>query len=287
MKWDGLDYSHCSWERFSLQLGAQHLLEFEARNAAAEAAADTPSPRTTGKQKKQQQKKKAAQKGAKQSDFVELKEQPASMSAAGSLYSFQLEALNWIRFSRSKGNNVILADEMGLGKTIQAIGLISSLYERGVSGPFLVVVPLSTLSNWNREFNRFTPTIPTVLFHGSKPERPKLYKEVRLKEMSVRGRTTKVFPVVMTSYEMIKLEHKFFQRFSWSFLIVDEGHRLKNLNCQLIKQLKALQSDNRLLLTGTPLQNNIFFNKLKKKVRVFISTQQNKILISLMSFFLF
>eukprot|EP00116_Pleurobrachia_bachei_P003386 sb/3463648/ len=110
--------------------------------------------------------------------------QPQLMTGA-TLRDYQLYGVNWLHTLYDNGMNGILADEMGLGKTIQAIGLISSLYERGVSGPFFVVVPLSTLSNWNREFNRFTPTIPTVLFHGSKPERPKLYKEVRLKEMTV------------------------------------------------------------------------------------------------------
>lgn len=156
--------------------------------------------------------------------------------------------------------NGILADEMGLGKTIQTIGLIANLITRGVSGPYLVVAPLSTLSNWKREFSTFAPSIPTVLFHGSKTERPALYKHVK-KQYDVwiesQQKNIKMYPVVITSYDMIMLEYKFLLNFAWRFLIVDEGHRLKNLNCSLIKHLKGLHSDNRLLLTGTPLQNNL------------------------------
>lgn len=157
--------------------------------------------------------------------------------------------------------NGILADEMGLGKTIQTIGLIAKLIEQGVPGPFLVVAPLSTLSNWQREFTNFAPQIPTVLFHGSKTERPKLYKHVKkyhtLDNLYVNNSPAKTYPVVLTSYEMVILEHKFLLNFQWRFVIVDEGHRIKNLNCSLIKHLKGLNSDNRLLLTGTPLQNNL------------------------------
>ena len=153
-----------------------------------------------------------------------------------------------------------MADEMGLGKTIQTIGLLANLIARGVSGPFLVVAPLSTLSNWKREFDNFAPTIPTVLFHARKPERPKLYKDVN-KQYDIWVETLqknhKSYPVVITSYDMIMLEYKFLLKFQWRFIVVDEGHRLKNLNCSLIKHLKGLHSDNRLLLTGTPLQNNL------------------------------
>ena len=156
--------------------------------------------------------------------------------------------------------NGILADEMGLGKTIQTIGLLASLIERGVSGPYLVVAPLSTLSNWKREFDNFAPSIPTVLFHASKTERPKLYKHIK-KQYDVRieaqQTSNKTYPVVITSYEMITLEYNFLSNFQWRFIIVDEGHKIKNINCNLIKHLKALHSDNRLLLTGTPLQNNL------------------------------
>ena len=153
--------------------------------------------------------------------------------------------------------NGILADEMGLGKTIQSIGLIAKLIELGVCGPFIVVVPLSTLSNWKREFDMFAPDIPTVLFHGSKDQRPSLYKEVKEATIKVGNTTKRVYPVLITSYEMVTIEHNFLKKFQWRFVIVDEGHRLKNLNCSLIKNLKSLNSDNRLLLTGTPLQNNL------------------------------
>lgn len=113
------------------------------------------------------------------------------------------------------GMNGILADEMGLGKTIQTIGLLANLIQRGVSGPYLVVVPLSTLSNWKREFSNFAPSIPTVVFHGSKTERPKLYKLVgKQHEVWVESlqKNHKTMPVVITSYEMIILEYNFLSR---------------------------------------------------------------------------
>ena len=146
---------------------------------------------------------------------------------------------------------------MGLGKTIQSIGLIAKLIELGVAGPFIVVAPLSTLSNWKREFDMFAPGIPTVLFHGTKHERPLLYEKVKESTMSIGDAKKRVFPVVITSYEMVSIEYNFLKRFQWRFIIVDEGHKIKNLNCNLIKHLKGLNSDNRLLLTGTPLQNNL------------------------------
>ncbi|XP_063683176.1 lymphocyte-specific helicase-like [Bolinopsis microptera] len=185
--------------------------------------------------------------------------QPALITGAV-LRDYQLYGVNWITSLYENGMNGILADEMGLGKTIQTIGLLASLIERGVSGPYLVVAPLSTLSNWKREFDNFAPSIPTVLFHASKTERPKLYKHIK-KQYDVRieaqQNSNKTYPVVITSYEMISLEYSFLSNFQWRFIIVDEGHKIKNINCTLIKHLKGLHSDNRLLLTGTPLQNNL------------------------------
>ena len=157
------------------------------------------------------------------------------------------------------GMNGILADEMGLGKTIQSIGLIATLIQYHVLGPFLIVVPLSTLYNWKEEFDTFTPEIDCFVFHGNKDERLRLRKKFNRKGTHNIERLglKQSKPVVLTSYEMVLLEPDFFEKYEWKYLIVDEGHRLKNMNCRLIKQLKLLQAENRLLLTGTPLQNNL------------------------------
>ncbi|XP_007471652.1 PREDICTED: lymphoid-specific helicase isoform X3 [Lipotes vexillifer] len=133
---------------------------------------------------------------------------------------YQVEGMEWLRMLWENGINGILADEMGLGKTVQCIATIALMIQRGVPGPFLVCGPLSTLPNWMAEFQRFTPEIPTMLYHGTQQERRKL-----------------------NCY--------------WKYLIVDEGHRIKNMKCRLIRELKRFNADNKLLLTGTPLQNNL------------------------------
>uniref|UniRef100_A0A3P8WPS7 Proliferation-associated SNF2-like protein n=1 Tax=Cynoglossus semilaevis TaxID=244447 RepID=A0A3P8WPS7_CYNSE len=150
------------------------------------------------------------------------------------------------------GINGILADEMGLGKTVQCIAHIAMMIEKKVMGPFLVVAPLSTLPNWISEFKRFTPEVSVLLYHGPQSERAKVLKEFRRPQGSLG-----MLPVVVTSFEISMIDRKFLQRFQWKYLIVDEGHRIKNLNCRLVRELKMLPTDNKLLLTGTPLQNNL------------------------------
>ncbi|XP_028279978.1 lymphoid-specific helicase [Parambassis ranga] len=165
---------------------------------------------------------------------------------------YQIEGIEWLRMLWENGINGILADEMGLGKTIQCIAHIAMMIEKKVMGPFLVVAPLSTLPNWISEFKRFTPELSVLLYHGPQPERAKLLKQLRRPQGPLG-----MFPVVITSFEISMIDRKFLQRFQWKYLIVDEGHRIKNLNCRLVRELKALPTDNKLLLTGTPLQNNL------------------------------
>ncbi|KAJ2756691.1 putative ATPase, partial [Coemansia nantahalensis] len=148
------------------------------------------------------------------------------------------------------GLNGILADEMGLGKTLQTIAFLSFLRERQVWGPFLILCPLSTLSNWASEFYRFTPETPVLLYHGTPEERRDL-RRTHLRRMS------RDFPIVITTYEISMRDRQALQRFAWKFIIIDEGHRIKNMNCRLVRELKSYQSTNRLLLTGTPLQNSL------------------------------
>jgi ATP-dependent DNA helicase len=176
--------------------------------------------------------------------------QPALVSG-GLMRSYQLEGLEWLTSLYENGLNGILADEMGLGKTIQTISFLAFLREKGTYGPFLIASPLSTTSNWVNEFKRWTPEIPVVLYHGSKQER----EEMRRKNFKNPG--SKEFPVICTSYEICMNDRKFLANYGWKFIIIDEGHRIKNLNCRLIRELQSYQSANRLLITGTPLQNNL------------------------------
>jgi ATP-dependent DNA helicase len=170
----------------------------------------------------------------------------------GVMRSYQLEGLQWLRSLYENGLNGILADEMGLGKTLQTISFIAFLREMGTNGPFLVAAPLSTLSNWVDEFHRFTPDIPVMLYHGSKDDRERLRSE-----HNFRNPGSASFPVICTSYDICMNDAKYLRNIDWKFIIIDEGHRLKNMNCKLIQELKTYPSANRLLITGTPLQNDL------------------------------
>lgn len=181
--------------------------------------------------------------------------QPALVTG-GTLKSYQLEGLEWLVSLYENGLNGILADEMGLGKTLQCISFLAFLREKAVYGPFLIAAPLSTLANWESEIKRFAPSLPCLVYHGNKTERAAL----RQKYFGTgRGKIVKpdAFPIIITSYEIIMNDKTYLDNFRWKFIIVDEGHRIKNLNCKLIKTLKEFDSANRLLLTGTPLQNNL------------------------------
>lgn len=162
----------------------------------------------------------------------------------GTMKDYQLDGLEWLLTLYENGLNGILADEMGLGKTLQCIAFLSYLISNGVEGPFLVVVPLSTLSGWAAEVKRFAPKIRVLKYTGSKQERQKI---------SLKND----YNLILTSYEISIKDFSKFSAVSWKYLIVDEGHRLKNSECLLIKVLKRLNTLNRLLITGTPLQNNL------------------------------
>ncbi|OCK78189.1 ISWI chromatin-remodeling complex ATPase ISW2 [Lepidopterella palustris CBS 459.81] len=196
----------------------------------------------------------AAEEEVKKSDIgiqnLKSARQPRLVTG-GIMRSYQLEGLEWLISLYENGINGILADEMGLGKTIQTIAFLAYLREKKSYGPFMIAAPLSTTSNWVEEFRKWTPDIPVVLYHGSKADR----KEIREQRLKYPG--SDEFPVVVTSYEICMNDRKFLAGFGWKFIIIDEGHRIKNLDCRLIRELQSYQSTNRLLITGTPLQNNL------------------------------
>lgn len=186
-----------------------------------------------------------------------LPEQQPKLLTGGVLRNYQIQGMEWLVGLYENGINGILADEMGLGKTLQSIALICKLIEQKVIGPFMIAAPLSTLPNWMTEFKKFAPEVYTILYHGSKVERfEKRRKMMRVKKYK-HGLAS--LPVVISSYEILMRDRLPLSTFGvqWKYLIVDEGHRLKNLNCKLIKELKQYDTANRLLLTGTPLQNNL------------------------------
>lgn len=180
--------------------------------------------------------------------------QPPNLSAGCTLKDYQLEGVRWLVSLFENGVSGILADEMGLGKTIQVIGLIAHLRTMKVSGPFIVVAPLATLPNWVREFEKWLPSSPVVRFHGTAKQRD----DMLAGPLNSKKRREDNFPVVITSYETAIRDEKRLNKIGeYTYLVVDEGQRLKNHRCTLISSLKRIRTSNRLLLSGTPIQNNL------------------------------
>jgi len=164
------------------------------------------------------------------------------------LRSYQVTGVNFLLSRHALGTGCIVGDEMGLGKTIQTLSFIAALKNEGLPGPHLVVTPLAVLQNWANEIKRFTPGLTHVRIHGSMSERDRLLS----RDDVVRGE----FDVYLTTYETFMSEEAFFtENFLFHTVVIDEGHRLKNVNCGLCKALDRLDSPFRVLLTGTPLQN--------------------------------
>lgn len=151
----------------------------------------------------------------------------------GELRDYQEDGLQWLKVLYENGLNGILADEMGLGKTIQVIALFCHLIEKKQPGPFLIIAPLSTIPNWLMEFERFAPDIPVVNFYGNQAERKILHIEIKNKHHVENN--YKMQPVVITSYEVPLREIRFLQSQKWKYIVVDEGQRIKNYKCELVK----------------------------------------------------
>ncbi|GAV85718.1 SNF2_N domain-containing protein/Helicase_C domain-containing protein [Cephalotus follicularis] len=175
-------------------------------------------------------------------------EQP-SMLHGGELRPYQLEGLQWMLSLFNNNLNGILADEMGLGKTIQTISLVAYLMQnKGVTGPYLIVAPKAVLPNWMNEFSMWAPSIVAILYDGRQDER----KAIR-EELAGEGK----FNVLVTHYDLIMKDKAFLRKIEWCYMIVDEGHRLKNHECALARTIEGYRIQRRLLLTGTPIQNSL------------------------------
>uniref|UniRef100_A0A8H7Y3D4 DNA helicase n=1 Tax=Psilocybe cubensis TaxID=181762 RepID=A0A8H7Y3D4_PSICU len=188
-----------------------------------------------------------------------LTTQPRLIAQGVSLKEYQLLGVNWLHLLYRSNLSCILADEMGLGKTIQVISFLAYLKEQGKKGPHLIVVPSSTLENWCREFAKFAPSVAIQTYYADKNDRPAL-RETLINTQRCRSKTSEGWEVLITTYNLAQgddRDRKFFRKIEWDCCVYDEGHVLKNFQSQRYQSLMKFGSNWRLLLTGTPLQNNL------------------------------
>ncbi|KAH6719705.1 putative DNA helicase INO80 [Leptodontidium sp. MPI-SDFR-AT-0119] len=181
-------------------------------------------------------------------------EQPKMLNAQ--LKEYQLKGLNWLVNLYEQGINGILADEMGLGKTVQSISVMAYLAEKhGIWGPFLVVAPASTLHNWQQEITKFVPTLKVLPYWGTAADRKVLRKFWDRKHITYTQDAP--FHVLITSYQLVVSDVAYFQKMKWQYMILDEAQAIKSSSSSRWKSLLGFHCRNRLLLTGTPIQNNM------------------------------
>ncbi|GLU00741.1 hypothetical protein SLE2022_180870 [Rubroshorea leprosula] len=172
-----------------------------------------------------------------------------SMLRAGTLRDYQLVGLQWMLSLYNNKLNGILADEMGLGKTVQVMALIAYLMEfKGNYGPHLIIVPNAVLVNWKSELYNWLPSASCIFYVGGKDQRSKLFSQ----EVSAMK-----FNILVTTYEFIMYDRSKLSRIDWKYIIIDEAQRMKDRESVLARDLDRYRCQRRLLLTGTPLQNDL------------------------------
>ncbi|XP_054656461.1 chromodomain-helicase-DNA-binding protein 7 isoform X2 [Dunckerocampus dactyliophorus] len=236
VKWCSLPYEDSTWE-LKADIDQSKIEEFERIAARTQNTARVDRPQA--------------------SEWKKL-EGSREYRNGNALREYQLEGLNWLTFNWYNSRNCILADEMGLGKTIQSITFLYEIYMKGIQGPFLVIAPLSTIPNWEREFRSWTE-LNAVVYHGSQASR----RTIQAYEMYFRDAQGKIikgayrFHAVITTFEMILADCPELRGIPWRCVVIDEAHRLKNRNCKLLEGLKLMDMEHKVLLTGTPLQNTV------------------------------
>ncbi|KAM9534973.1 chromodomain-helicase-DNA-binding protein 5-like isoform 3-T3 [Salvelinus alpinus] len=274
IKWRDLPYDQCTWEVDDFDVPEYNHSKHSYWDHREQMIGDDQRPLVVRKGKKGKEEEKRREREIPPDapiidPTIKFEHQPWYINATGgTLHPYQLEGLNWLRFSWAQGTDTILADEMGLGKTVQTIVFLYSLYKEGHSkGPYLVSAPLSTIINWEREFEMWAPDFYVVTYTGDKDSRA----VIRENEFTFEDSTVKTgrkvfrmkkdsaikFHVLLTSYELITIDQTILGSINWACLVVDEAHRLKNNQSKFFRILNGYKIYYKLLLTGTPLQNNL------------------------------
>ncbi|CAJ1086091.1 chromodomain-helicase-DNA-binding protein 3 isoform X3 [Xyrichtys novacula] len=270
VKWRDLTYDQCTWERDDMDIPDFGIYKSNYwRHRDTIMKEDPDKPRKIRSKNLDGEEEEESPASPVTDPTIKYEEQPDFVtSTGGTLHLYQLEGLNWLRFSWAQGTDTILADEMGLGKTIQTIVFLYSLFKEGhTKGPFLVSAPLSTIINWEREFEMWAPDFYVVTYTGDKDSRAIIREnEFSFDDTAVKGgkkafklrREAPIkFHVLLTSYELVTIDQTALKSIDWACLVVDEAHRLKNNQSKFFRRLNDYKIDHKLLLTGTPLQNNL------------------------------
>ncbi|XP_057709806.1 chromodomain-helicase-DNA-binding protein 3 isoform X1 [Corythoichthys intestinalis] len=270
VKWRDLTYDQCTWEGDHMDIPdfAIHKANYW-RHRDSITKEDPDKPRRMRSKSQEGEEDDSSSASPVTDPTIKYEEQPDFVtSTGGTLHLYQMEGLNWLRFSWAQGTDTILADEMGLGKTIQTIVFLYSLFKEGhTRGPFLVSAPLSTIINWEREFEMWAPDFYVVTYTGDKDSRAIIRENEFSFDESVAKSGKKAFKmrrempikfhVLLTSYELVTIDQTALKSMDWACLVVDEAHRLKNNQSKFFRRLNDYKIDHKLLLTGTPLQNNL------------------------------
>ncbi|KAF4100777.1 chromodomain-helicase-DNA-binding protein 4a [Onychostoma macrolepis] len=269
IKWRDLTYDQATWEAEDMDIPEFDAYKLQYWNHRELMMGDEGKPGKKMKLKGKMRKLDRPPENPVVDPTIKFDRQPEYLDATGgTLHPYQLEGLNWLRFSWAQGTDTILADEMGLGKTVQTAVFLYSLYKEGHSkGPFLVSAPLSTIINWEREFEMWAPDMYVVTYVGDKDSRAVIREnEFSFENNAIRGgkKPSKMkkeasvkFHVLLTSYELITIDTAVLGSIDWACLVVDEAHRLKNNQSKFFRVLNNYPLQHKLLLTGTPLQNNL------------------------------
>uniref|UniRef100_A0A2K5QXA4 Snf2 related CREBBP activator protein n=2 Tax=Cebus imitator TaxID=2715852 RepID=A0A2K5QXA4_CEBIM len=251
---DAQSQSQADEEEEDDDFGVEYLLARDEEQSEADAGSGppTPGPTTTLGPKKEITDIAAAAESLQPKGYTLATTQvktPIPLLLRGQLREYQHIGLDWLVTMYEKKLNGILADEMGLGKTIQTISLLAHLAcEKGNWGPHLIIVPTSVMLNWEMELKRWCPSFKILTYYGAQKER-KLKRQGWTKPNA--------FHVCITSYKLVLQDHQAFRRKNWRYLILDEAQNIKNFKSQRWQSLLNFNSQRRLLLTGTPLQNSL------------------------------